>query len=347
MGTESDDREVARFRAVATERLYSEAFWLAAALVTAVIVGATTIWAAILSFFAFEPQQLNANVDVIYKLGLIGVGVVTFCTVVWRGLITSRQADAQRDQLEKLSEQIAATETTNRANLFHKGAEFLAEEDKPARVAAGIAMLSAVGRARDPLFSVQVLDLLADFVQAKGPPAWRDNLGLSAMDALEQVSAICGQTSSRVLEFSLPEADRDWLEARNIFLRLLIGPKRSLYSHMRFNFVDVNEFTAGQTDQVFAHCLFLGGSFDFTYGNFRECEFHQSRVHVYGRGPGLKGEFYKCDFSGCRFDYHPETLSDFSLNENYFDPDNPPICTVSDRQFDWSRKFVVSRPPVG
>lgn len=345
----SDDEKiepVSRTNNREIEWLYSEAFWLGAALATAALVGATVLMAAVLALFAFTPERLNENVDVIYKLGLIGVGIVTFCTVVWRGLITSRQADAQRDQLEKLSQQISATETTNRANLFQKGAELLAETDKPSRVSGGIALLRAVGTARDQEYSAQAMDILADFIKGMGFQTFGSELGQSAMAALEDISGACDQVSSRWLTFEWSPAPGTtaFHEIEYPDVQIIRGVKTVVYEHCHFNGAELLAADGQKTRYAFRGCTFFEGWIDLRVAEFDQCEIRNA--HIIGIDPNKSSSrttMVDCNFDNCEVD-NAKRLADLRDGMNWFAPSNPPVADPPLPAAEWLRRLHARRP---
>lgn len=325
------------------EFLRSEPFWLAAAFVSGVLVVATTSIAALIALFTLSGSLLSERVDVIYKLALIGVGAVTFCTVVWRGLISTRQADAQlratslqREQIDKLALQIAATEETTLADLLQQGAELIGESSKKPHVAAGIAILQSVLEAPNRKFASQAMNLLADFVQDNYTYGTPDNLIGAAIAALGQ-GATLDRYSSRRLSFdarslSVEQSREDeWKMISGVAAVRYLGgvwegsERSALNAKTKFSFIEVRIESA---------------DIDVRKHMFRGCHFERCEIRGISAVVAKRNQFESCDFSGAEIQTG-SGFPDLRDQGNHYFAENPPQGRIRTH---WSTVLNVIEP---
>lgn len=124
------------------------------------IVAAAAILPVI--YYIFSAAGNSALVDERVKLTTalgtsLGV-LLTFSTVVWRGLVGEAQANEQKRAND-------AKEEDNRSILFHKGLELISQGDtQGTNVAAGITTLELVASVKASQFSQLSTDALADYI---------------------------------------------------------------------------------------------------------------------------------------------------------------------------------------
>ncbi len=169
-----------------------------------------------ITFFLFwaldASEQIRATrTDTVYKVALLCAAAVTFCTVVWRGLISARQANYQQKQIDNLARQIAATEENNLAGLLQKGAELLGQTDNRAHVGAGIATLQSLITAENPKFTREAMELLADHLDEKYQHTNSGPLFRSIIQALD-AGAERGFVAIRNVDFSIDGKQRRTLD---------------------------------------------------------------------------------------------------------------------------------------
>lgn len=150
--------------------VYSEKEWYALAIsfgvITTVIAGFLLCWV----FYGDYPGEFRDRVSVAGTIVAFGGAITTFCTVAWRGLITTRQADTANTQMQEAIEQgqrverqLQATEINNVAVLFEKAASLLSDASKSKQRAA-IALLRNVGLSRTGGLGREVVDLLKEYI---------------------------------------------------------------------------------------------------------------------------------------------------------------------------------------
>lgn len=149
---------------------WPEETWLALAISAALILLILVVLGAIWMFQAFpDVEAMGARSRVLTPIGAAGLAVVTFCTVVWRGLVTTRQANEQIRTNNQKDEEILAKLLLDGTNCLH--------EEKEMRKLAGIAALSAVVKSPNERYAVPAMNILAQFIDADvnrttSPEAW-------------------------------------------------------------------------------------------------------------------------------------------------------------------------------
>ncbi|RVD14254.1 MAG: hypothetical protein EOS73_16115 [Mesorhizobium sp.] len=321
------------------EMLRRDDLWFQIAITVAALVFFSVAIGTLIALFAGSTAAIGERIDIVYKLGLIGAGLITFCTVVWRGLLATQQVDAQRRQLDKLSAQIVATENSNLAALLQKGAELIAEADKPARVAAGIASLRAVGEGTDNQFGVQAMDILADYIQQRQNGVFSDQVGMSAITALELIHKKSKRFANRTLNFHFETEHYD--PEDDVRFELISGVLGVNYTGGYFSGIELTPSEAGATNYRFDHVRIFEGHVDFWCADMRNCFVKDAAIlridgrRIYG------SELVGCDFSDCKVT-SPHNFPDLREGKNWFNPNRPPRSDIPD--MDWSTKLHAGRP---
>lgn len=192
-------------RSIMTEAFWEKAVLLGTGLVLAMLAGCV-IWLARDTDTVFAEKLESA-----WRIMVIAGGLLTLLTVVWRGLIATRQADQQREQLEKIQRQIEQTDENNLAGLLQRGAESIADSDQESHASAGIAILQSIATARNDRFATPALDLLATFVERQSGNGHTDSIVMSAISAMNRAHDDAGRYASRSMrcraEFDADEID--------------------------------------------------------------------------------------------------------------------------------------------
>ncbi|MCV3209624.1 hypothetical protein OHD62_17420 [Mesorhizobium sp. YC-39] len=314
------------------EMLRRDDLWFQIAVIVAVLVFFSVAIGTLIALFAGDTAAIGIRIDIVYKLGLIGAGLITFCTVVWRGLLATQQVDAQRKQLDKLSAQIAVTEENNLATLLQKGAELLADA-KPGYANAGIATLQAVITSPNPKFSIEAMNLVADFIQSEFPESHRSAVFQAASGAL-YAGAKLGRRAGRSLTFSYPEDDvatlsDAWLPVfgvrRVVYQRGRIDPdtfwsqEKDSKTKWMFNDLNVSFGKVGVLDNSFSRCTFVA------------CEIKRVYKKLF-----TSHTFENCNFSNSVFEGKYE-LGDLRESGNYFIKGEEPRA---ENEVDWLSVFL-------
>lgn len=80
---------------VADSPIAEENRWFSYAVICGMFTIATAAMAAVWVFSENDPDIRSKMSSTLVPFGTLMIGAVTFCTVAWRGLVGSRQADQQ------------------------------------------------------------------------------------------------------------------------------------------------------------------------------------------------------------------------------------------------------------
>lgn len=329
----------------------------------AITFAAAAISFAILSivsvFWVFrgaDQEEILKRVQILAPFALFAGASVTFCTVVWRGLISARQVNLQleatnlqRQQIDKLADQIAATEENNLATLLQKGAELLAQEN-PAQNAAGISTLGSVAVAPNTKFAKQALNLIADFIQQNFHESKQLNNCQAAIAELGAAESI-GRASNRHLRFSCEPVEfmSHSPNLNAIQSTEILGVQSVTIDNADSLTVPIEHLHASKTPYRFVNASISGGEFAFELylrndfhdmrNNFRNCTFDSCRIVVWDP-LHVDCSFSNCNFSDCKI-RSPDDFPDLRHHGNFYVVDNPPKSTID---FDWQTVLLKGRP---
>lgn len=149
------------------EPALTESHWYAAGISLAIIGLILACFATAWILATSETKEMLVRTQIAAPFGTIFLALITFCTVAWRGMVSSRQADQQKRQND-------ANDDANLAKLLQEGAKLLGEKGSDPHILAGVATLDAVITDPRKKFAIQAMDLLASFVQ--------DNYGQQALN---------------------------------------------------------------------------------------------------------------------------------------------------------------------
>nr|WP_295465243.1 hypothetical protein [Mesorhizobium sp.] len=308
--------------------------WRAIATAAIVITAAVAPFALVFWVFDVADEQHR------YYRGQILAGVVAFClalvtfaTVVWRGAISSRQADTQQRQIEKLSEQIAAANESNLADLLQRGAELVAETTKPAHVAAGISILQSVALNDIGTFATEAMDLLADFATLEFSTHQEATVSFASAAQALMLGAQRGRSSGRVVTLDLGNTSRWQMPLKGVRRVIYVGGIAS--GRFFENSVSGETNVRFNSTRLYDCRVFVDNRFDGC--GFVSCDILGAKGKVL-----FPNTYSRCNFSGARF----ETAEDFDqmqLEEgNWFDPEKPPTCAVGSVK--WEEFLSPERP---
>lgn len=287
--------------------------WQSLAIGAAVILLVGFVAGCIWVIVAPDDHARLLRVQISAPFGVFGAAVVTFCTIVWRGLISKRQADAQlkatnlqREQIDRLANQIAATEENSLADLLQRGAELIGEGTKKSHVAAGIAILQSVLEAPNGKFAAQAMNLLADFVQDNYEYGDPGNMAGAAIAALA-AGANQDRYSTRRLIFDArsvypTRSDDEWIIVTGVALVRYLGGKfeaienrhfgsktKFFFSEVTIEYADIDLRKARFSKCIFDHCEILGGSTALVKRNtFNSCDFSNATIGPAAGFPDLR-----------------------------------------------------------
>lgn len=323
-----------RFRETRQEEAW-RSFAISLAIFTAPLTLVSVIWI----YNADSVGLMAARVGILSPFGVLYVALITFCTIVWRGLISARQATYQQQQLEALARQIASSEENNLALLLQKGAEMLSDVEKRSHLAGGIATLQAVIAAENPKFVQEAMEVVADFIDEKFQTRNDQPLFRSAVKALT-LGHSRKYKAARVLDFVAEDSDTVWYPFK--------GVTRISYTNGHTIKLGADELRDGRlrfTNTTLHYCdVPVVAEWQFASCTFRFCTIKSVALSKNGRAV-----FENCDFSdahqrqsivadvkfvNCHYrrDYPPrfppEWIEQLSVRETPFDPLEAPSRTA-------------------
>ncbi|MBM7322411.1 hypothetical protein JS562_04615 [Agrobacterium sp. S2] len=237
---------------------------------------------------------------------LVGfVAIVTFCAAIWRGKLNSEQIRQQKRQND-------ANDDANLAKLLQEGAKLLGEDNKTSYQLAGIATFKVLISDPKKRFSIEAMDLLADFYMSAGS---------DEEQALEfaRLSLITGQMQgARSTLILRPSGQNDW--------PAISGFARQEYTGGTIDAESYEVIT--RDDCVFKKVRFVGCTVEVHHHIFESCVFDRCSIKSIDDpyDDTLENEFTKCDFSGCYVERHFPAESMWELKDrgNWFNASNPP-----------------------
>lgn len=303
--------------------------WLTYAIVLGIFSIAGIAWFLVWAFDVEEVSRVT-RIDVVYKVALLCAAVVTFCTVVWRGLISARQANYMQKQIDNLARQIAATEENNLAGLLQKGAELLGQIDNRAHVAAGIATLQSLVTADNPKFAREAMELLADHIDEKYQSNNDGPLFKSIVQALE-AGAARGIVAARTVDFSWNESTTGaWVVFRGVEKLRYVGGAIENYDDFYGRPKGVNLECVGVH---LRHC-----EIDRVDGRFSHCQFERCGISDLALSNDASVSFIGCDFSDATVS--GSILASVIFDNCYFSRQHPPQFPM-----EWLEKLAVLEDP--
>ncbi|WHS33592.1 hypothetical protein QLQ09_19730 [Brucella sp. NM4] len=305
--------------------VYSEKEWYALAMSFGVI---TTVTAGFLLWWVFYgdfPDEFRDRASVAGTIVAFGGAITTFCTVAWRGLITTRQADTANQQMQEAIEQgkrferqLQATEINNVAVLFEKAASLLSDASKSKQRAA-IALLRNVGLSRTAGLGREVVDLLTDYLSEEAGERESDVTAAIALKYADEIAQSIGMVTR--CNVTLSDLQLDTLP--------------NAIAGVTYKECDITN-VALKTFAYYENCLIRGCTVNLHsvfHGTNRFYECNIIAVIV-----DDDAEFHDCDFSDCKV---ATRVTPRMMTDCYYFDDRPPIERILPQLKDGLR----SRPP--
>ncbi|MBP2534094.1 hypothetical protein [Agrobacterium tumefaciens] len=284
--------------------------WYVFAICLAIGAVISTVYAGAWVFGAPAIPEMKQRIDVLAPFGAIYLALMTFCTVAWRGMVTSRQADQQKRQND-------ANDEANYSKLLQEAAKLIAEKEKIPQVVAGISTLEILMTEPQQRFGIEAMDLLADLLMDTYGKSPLNNVNRATLRAL-RTGERRGIRSRVDGVFERPVATDS---NRNRWTR--IPGLRSLSFTGGTMTGDVYESTVKRIHKL--NQVRLEGCTINKSPIFSDCTFHACKIdHIHEFDLELNN-FYDCDFSGCivKLDIIA-SISDMKVNRNYYRLGNPP-----------------------
>lgn len=321
-----------------------ERSWLAAAVIAFIFSCVAFIGAAFWTFSS-EGQVAVFKAQAFAPFGIALGAIVTFFTVVWRGIISTKQLRLQSSQLAQQVDQLAqivrqndAKEDENLLKMLQDGARFIAETDKPQQVLVGVASLEVlITNDRQRKYSVAAADILATYYAKH----YQKNDDTSQAVNRALLSAESNGVSSTIAAEFVHDAQTQF---RPYFWPLILGFRRQSYRGGYMSAAVYRRLKSSDCDFTNVHFL---GCRDVTFHVFNDCTFTKCSFSALSNTDLSENTFRKCDFSGCDFDSFSliggSEVADLRSGENYFYDDNPPRFW---KPIDWESIFLKKQREV-
>jgi len=301
-------------------------FWFSVAIVALVF----TIIYFIVSFcWVFlsdgDATEMKDRAQAITPFGVAVGALVTFFTVIWRGLLTAQQAAEQKRQNDSKDEEVLA-------KLLMDGTSKIQDRTKGAEVLAGLAALRAVVTSKAARYAEPAMEILCAFVQDAFSEKNRLDYWFFAVSA---VNAGASHGHKTVLRIKLDAEDK-----RDFKWPAINGCAYVHYEGGTIESLEYNKITSRRdvffTDVDVVACR-LSRTKQFDSCRFRGCSFDSIGPHSV-----LAHELDRCELTGTQISPgvsdSAECLERLRRGKNWFKPSNPPTDISG---FDWSQVLEV------
>ncbi|MES5097826.1 hypothetical protein ABUK73_06315 [Agrobacterium sp. BA1120] len=312
---------------VADSPIADENRWFSYAVICGMFTIATTAMAAVWVFSENDPEIRSKMSSTLVPFGTLMIGAVTFCTVAWRGLVGSRQADQQRRQND-------ATDDANYAKLLQEGAKLVAD-NKPPNQLAGIASLSILINEPKARYAPEALDVLAEGIKSLFHEGFSPNdlqavsksSVFSSIQTLLAAEAAAGRFSRVSIELEPTgqwPAFESWPHIKGFHRLRITGGRLERAEEV---------FSGNQTVDI-RKSQIVNSECAFTWSVYTSCDFISCHITRFEDLVFLGDEstFTKCDFSGCVFEdgITVTALNDASFKNCWYDAELPPNLRMTE-----------------
>lgn len=259
----------------------------------------------------------------------------TFCTVAWRGMITTRQAEISHKQ-------IVVTEENNLASIMQKGAEFIADDDSPSKISAGISSLHTVLISGNKNYSIVAHSLLVALVREHGRQCHNGRIEKQAINALNTSFREVGFISDEILIFT--EDVELVMSVDDYFTNWIVIYGVSNVQYRGGNIKNQNIKYEKGCEIIFKYVQFEDCIFENLRNiAFDKCTFIRCSIGKLCTSDFKNSLFLKCDFSDAEIVFNG-SMSDMRAGENYYYEQMPPRPVGNTgKQVVWSDMFL--NPP--
>jgi membrane protein implicated in regulation of membrane protease activity len=288
----------------------TEKDWYVLAICLAIGAIIAALFAAMWVFGAASVTDVKQRVDVLTPFGAIYLALMTFCTVAWRGMVTSRQADQQKRQND-------ANDEANYSKLLQEAAKLIAEKEKIPQVVAGISTLEILLTEPQQRYGLEAMDLLADLLM--------DTYGYAPLNSVNRATLRALKTGERNGLRSRIDGkfERPIATDSNRHRWTTIPGLRSLSFVGGTMTRDVHETSLKNIRSLKKVRLQNCEIYDWL--SFSNCEFHHCRIREIDELHLESNRFYNCDFSGCKININVfGGIFDLKKGNNFYIAGKPP-----------------------
>ncbi|ULJ73619.1 pentapeptide repeat-containing protein [Rhizobium gallicum] len=297
--------------------------WFNCAVGLAIAVALAVIAAAVYVFQGTSDAQVVARAQALSPFGVAAFALITFMTVVWRGILNT-------EQLHEQTRQNNAKDDENLAKLLIDGTKLVGEANDH-HVMAGIAALQAVVTSPRGTFAVPGMDILADKIKSTDiTMQW--STYKAAVRALNGGAAM-GYKASNALTLTsseTPEGESLWLAINGLPMVSFIG---GYFSPPEYSAI------SREAECRFSKTTFENCKIDQIEGRrFMHCVFRSCQIRAATWGMLASGQSTGCDFSGLRVSSSEAKWERVVIKVrnrgNWYYADDPPQEVIG---LDWSQ----------
>lgn len=317
----------------------SEREWYALALAGAVITFVIAAFCLLWIFYGGSFDGIKDIKDIKNRIAISGMIVTfcgvatTFCTVVWRGLIST-------EQVAETKKQIIITEENNLASILQKGAEFIEDGEKPSKVSAGLASLHSVLLSKNEMYSSAAESLLVEYLTKHGSFSHDNQSIITTIKILRNHYYRNNKPLDYEVYFSLPTDNPEpYLDDYITNWIVDIGFKECGYTRgdvIKQN-LNISKLTKIKFREVnFYECTII----DVNNVDFESCCFYECKIKQISIEHINNNVFDDCNFTGCIFIGGSEINKGLVEEGNYFYSYFPPLLLNSDDEIIWGDYFI-------
>ncbi|KAB2724156.1 hypothetical protein [Brucella anthropi] len=313
----------------------SEKDWYALSIASAIVTVVVSCFVLYWVLYGGYPEIRTERISIAGAIVTFWVAVTTFCSVAWRGLISTKQ-------IEETRRQIAVTEENNVAETLQKGAELISESSG-AKVAAGIASLHSVMLANNVRLATAAQSLLLDYVVQNG----KTGHGTQNITRAAQSLTSAYLTKKIVLDESAYfELDADYADVNDNYTTdwvVIYGISSVVYYGGNVNRQEIipsNEVSF--TGVMFNNCSFK----NLSNVIFKQCKFYECKIDKVHTSLLQSNRFWNCDFSGATIVFDAEMPDMRERNNFVYSYDRPKADGNTGNPIEWKNVFHEFDEPV-
>jgi uncharacterized protein YjbI with pentapeptide repeats len=306
----------------------NEKEWYALSIASAIATVVVSFFVLYWVLYGGYPEIRTERISIAGAIVTFWVAVTTFCSVAWRGLISTRQ-------IEETRRQIAIAEENNVAETLQKGAELISETSM-AKAAAGIASLHSVMLANNVRLATAAQSLLLDYVVQHGKIGHGQQNITRAAQALTSAHLSKKLMLNQSAYFEKDDVVGDNDDNYTTDWIVIYGISSVSYHGGNVNSQEIfqgNEVNF--TGVVFNNCTFknLSGVI------FRRCKFYGCKIEKVHTSLLESNHFWQCDFSGATIVFDAP-MPDMREGKNYiYSYDRPKADGNTGKPIEWDVVF--------
>ncbi|MGV0878045.1 hypothetical protein V6767_12945 [Martelella sp. FLE1502] len=325
-------------------------FWLSVSLTLLCLLLAFLLFSG---WYVFEsdkfPGEAEKRVEIFWRIGAGFIALITFTTVVWRGMMTDQQVNLQREQINQIIRQNDANDNASYVDLLMEGTKLLNQEGDSSKRAAIAALATVIG---DPKrrYSIQALDSIGSEWRQNSTKLEADNYLQRIRDELLRADDM-GLRSSIHATFKTEDQMSFWRSVRGFASQSYRGGVIQNFGHASATedlSANVGPLFEIQRDPFSEFMLvtiirsFITDDIGERRTAFFDCDFKECKIGRISRATFAFNQFSACCFSGAEiyageddvFGSTALSLTKEKFAGSYYDVATPP--RAEDGFSDWA-----------